>query len=385
MHCTFSVFLKWMFFILLLTLAIWFVREEWSKYLEKSTSFMVTTKEMNYMPVQVICFSPFAKLSVLEFYDENGTLQDVLFNPDMIENLTSWQDFENDVMYKIGKDFDLQLSVYQKGKADLKTNLTEGENIFNDTSIIVYELSTWGNGLCYQMQLPFIKKTLSFEVMFKDSVKSEDIPVVEVYLTSSDNAYGVVLSEWKNGEELKFTLHDKESHFKIKAEETLLLNMDSTCTMNPEECLNNLFDDIDLTQCPNPCLPITFPNNSKLCNELTKCDNTSDMVCMLIEVYDISSNKLDECQKPCAYTEYRGKLYKHTKFEGNDYGYVTWSYKFAFDEVKVNEEYLIYDTVGVIGVVGGTLGLFIGFSFKDLINDIIDFVQKVFMSKLLNK
>ena len=105
MHCKFSEFLKWMFFALLLTLAIWFVREEWSKYLEKSTSFMVTTKEMNYMPVQVICFSPFVKLSALESYDKNATLQDVLFEPYLIENLTSWQDFENDVMYKIGEDF----------------------------------------------------------------------------------------------------------------------------------------------------------------------------------------------------------------------------------------------------------------------------------------
>ena len=162
MHCTFAGILKWVFFILLLALAIWFVREELSKYFEKSTSFMVTTKEMKHMPVQVICFSPFAKLSVLESYDKSATLQDILWIPETIENISSWQDFENEVMYKIGRSFDLIMSVNQKGETDLKVNMTEGENIFDEFTITLYEVTTWGKGLCYQMQLPFIKKSLSF-------------------------------------------------------------------------------------------------------------------------------------------------------------------------------------------------------------------------------
>ena len=32
---------------------------------------------------------------------------------------------------------------------------------------------------------------------------------------------------------------------------------------------------------------------------------------------------------------------------------------------EINKEYLIYDTLSLIGTVGGTLGLFIGFSFYD--------------------
>ena len=233
------------------------------------------------------------------------------------------------------------------------------------------------------MQLPFIKKSLSFDIIFKDTIQ-DDIPEIEVLLTSSENAYGVVFSEWKYGEELSFTLRDSESYFKVKAKETLLLDMDSKCTMNPEQSIKDILDSINLKPCSNPCMP----NNSKLSEKLGKCKTAQEVYCMLhfaMDVHVLTSNKLDDCQRPCSYTEYVGKLYKHTKFEGNDHNYVTWSYKFAFDDVKVNEEYLIYDTVGVIGVVGGTLGLFIGFSFKDLINDIIDFVQNIFMSKILKK
>ena len=39
-------------------------------------------------------------------------------------------------------------------------------------------------------------------------------------------------------------------------------------------------------------------------------------------------------------------------------------------EIEVNEEYFILDLVGFIGSIGGTLGLCIGFSFKDLFRDI---------------
>ena len=35
-------------------------------------------------------------------------------------------------------------------------------------------------------------------------------------------------------------------------------------------------------------------------------------------------------------------------------------------------EYFIYDTLSMIGTVGGTLGLFVGFSFYDFISMVID-------------
>ena len=40
--------------------------------------------------------------------------------------------------------------------------------------------------------------------------------------------------------------------------------------------------------------------------------------------------------------------------------------------IDVQEEYLVYDSTGFIGSVGGTLGLFIGFSFREIVNLIIE-------------
>ena len=45
--------------------------------------------------------------------------------------------------------------------------------------------------------------------------------------------------------------------------------------------------------------------------------------------------------------------------------------------VTIHEEYLIIDFYGMVGVVGGTLGLFVGFSFFDVITYLMKFFQKV--------
>ena len=42
----------------------------------------------------------------------------------------------------------------------------------------------------------------------------------------------------------------------------------------------------------------------------------------------------------------------------------------------VMKEYRIYDTAGMVGTVGGSLGLFLGFSFYGALSDILDLLVK---------
>ena len=42
-------------------------------------------------------------------------------------------------------------------------------------------------------------------------------------------------------------------------------------------------------------------------------------------------------------------------------------------EITVYEEYVVYDFNGIVGTVGGSLGLFVGFSFLDIILLVIAF------------
>ena len=44
--------------------------------------------------------------------------------------------------------------------------------------------------------------------------------------------------------------------------------------------------------------------------------------------------------------------------------------------VTVHEEYIVIDFYGMFGIVGGTLGLFVGFSFFDVLTYLITFFSK---------
>ena len=67
----------------------------------------------------------------------------------------------------------------------------------------------------------------------------------------------------------------------------------------------------------------------------------------------------------CNQFEYFGltKKFYHDKYPKNKAG---WIILFLSKHIIVEKEYLIYDFIGIVGSVGGTLGLFIGFSFYDL-------------------
>ena len=60
------------------------------------------------------------------------------------------------------------------------------------------------------------------------------------------------------------------------------------------------------------------------------------------------------------------------------YDYHEFIYQFgnSNNKMKAFHEYIITDTMGMIGSVGGTLGIFIGFSMTGVISSIIEFFKE---------
>ena len=91
----------------------------------------------------------------------------------------------------------------------------------------------------------------------------------------------------------------------------------------------------------------------------------------------INSEAVEYCLKDCSITEYKGKLFHkkgdrevHFKNNPNDKGknmQMFWKYIFASKQAKVYNEYLVYDPIGVIGIIGGTIGLLTGISILSII------------------
>ena len=100
------------------------------------------------------------------------------------------------------------------------------------------------------------------------------------------------------------------------------------------------------------------------------------------EMNVIMGNVNEKCPKHCSATQYAGKRTfvlhsnENTKYD------VNWFYVFASKEIEVNQEYLLYEITDIISNVGGILGLFIGFSFRDVIGCIIEYIKCYVIKKL---
>ena len=81
-----------------------------------------------------------------------------------------------------------------------------------------------------------------------------------------------------------------------------------------------------------------------------------------------------QCPRSCSYLQYNGKA--NPIYGMNNSRMISVTYWFGNrNDVKTFKEYLIYGVTDVIGFVGGTLGLFVGFSFLDSVVRIVNYFR----------
>ena len=76
--------------------------------------------------------------------------------------------------------------------------------------------------------------------------------------------------------------------------------------------------------------------------------------------------------KTCTIIQYSGEI-KWEDFKPEREVYFVYNFQDP-KTVSVHEEYLIYDTIGFMGSLGGTLGMFIGFSINNTFSTFVRFI-----------
>ena len=90
------------------------------------------------------------------------------------------------------------------------------------------------------------------------------------------------------------------------------------------------------------------------------------------------------CTKMCTTLTYHGSVIYGTGSSKNPRNLLIYFW-FASKEIKIHQEYLIFDTNGLIGSIGGSLGLFIGFPFHGALISILAFIKDILIrSKFLS-
>ena len=127
-----------------------------------------------------------------------------------------------------------------------------------------------------------------------------------------------------------------------------------------------------------PCLPIRYKTIMKLSgvHPMPICQDSKKE--MWKNLSTIWNKLLTTCPNSCTQFQYQGKMKSLVGYV-NDSKSVWMDYLFLSGYLQVHQEYLVYEIDDIIGSIGGTLGLFIGFSFLELVRHFIRTIKNNFV------
>ena len=273
-----------------------------------------------------------------------------------------------------GENFNISYSVRNAYTHQIPVNLTFGENIIPGSNLkVLFEkirlCSAWHTfykitPLDYSFKMP---------VSYKLAFIFQKPAAHKVYLHLSSENYAIPIDgialesfELKSGEAKSITLFpEKRIFLKGKCQELF-----------PSENELWLYRGVEkaIQICANPCHPPGLylgKRMNKFIKTMKPCKKSedNDKQCSLKAL--LGAKPTDPTSKPCQRLQYTGV------FTGI-YGALTSMNRIEYTiylkdppMMTVKEEYLIYDYVGLISSVGGTLGICVGISFYGISEDMV--------------
>ena len=250
------------------------------------------------------------------------------------------------------------------------------------------QLTSLYHGNCYKVTPNVTTSKINvvwilMETSFDKSIPKEILPDVEIFQSSEENSYGVILDSW-DGKVFALYAEKNTDFFPIIQPEKYIYDQSKTkCRIQSfYECYTSVIVSTNFEwdgNCSSKCFPAALPILDKL--DIPICKSIEDLKCNyhLLDKY-LDEITIDMCPKACSILQYSetvimGDRHKIYRTNGSDY-LRRFSYHLGkLQNVIVHKEYLIYDFIGVIGSAGGTLGLFIGFSFINVIDSIVSFLK----------
>ena len=338
--------LEWSLFLGLCGISAIFMQGVLNKYFSGKTSIAQSESTITELPTVVLCFT--------------------------IPNSRT-TDFE------YGSDFKIKYSVtVSSGESAIFLEQGKYAKVMGE-SINFENITTENLGYCYKLtsNLTYgymIKEYTDFQIYFNESIPQEDLPSLKIYLTSEKISYGIVYSRSRWGGKMMKIHIEKHMNkvMELKQEMRSFLPTNSKCSHESNiECIGRLLK-ANLNSSSSPCSMISFPH-LPIC-KINKTKDENDMFWSLWKKF------LKECpSKLCINVEYSGEENFYEKLHDKNMT-IKFRYRFSSNSTTVYEEYLIYDIISVIGSVGGTLGMCIGFSFTGLISSLINLLQHGIMT-----
>ena len=304
-------------------------------------------------PGITLCFSPPYKQSIM---DEYNLASDHF---DDIGQVVQLKKFVDKASYLLNTDF--YLSMFWS-----KENLDIGTNMVRNHMVNVTKAYSLSRGLCYLISTNFEEK----DKLILSLEKSDSMENLKVFLTFTSKNHSILSLDQNNLDvlnpfEMEIDFSARATTIALKESKRELI---TNCNFDGfyHLCLaEEIVQKLNETQCPTKCTSV-FLNTL---NDLPLCDTKDSENCIHND-WQIDTQK--SCQIECKITEFTGKIRSNGKSQDNSTNIHILKPKMRI----VTKEYLIYNEVGMIGTIGGSLGLFLGFSFYGAISDLLEFIKR---------
>ena len=310
-------------------------------------------------PTITVCMHPLFKSTSMASYGltDQG---DVLYEDFIDETLEDRLEF---LSYLLGRDYEIEMTVGYMGPG--KT-LSEGMEIVGNLSYEVQPIQTLAYGTCYKIQPSFMLFSVPFDCNLRISLTSNlqqaDIPLTAIiYLTSNNTWQSITTSDWPQFTPSKIELTIGNSYYyQFKATEYLF----SQGVENSEDCWKR---HLNMSSCKTKCKWASF-------TDLPMCNSSQEVTCLMFDE-DIGEPYNDcNCRKRSL--TYHGDLTKLAKYSSNNATNIEISILSFTKEVREEIEVITFSNL--IGSLGGSLGMFFGFSISTYVLYLLDkFVIKI--------
>ena len=284
-------------------------------------------------------------------------------------------------------DMDFNISIILPNLTYLKLDIGANHTQYDGDVLKLEKFLTPSTGICYKItkstSAPFINQTyFSMEIFFNNSLSKNDLPTTKFFITTERNSYGIANFQWIEGEVLTYDVKPETmTEVNLKIEKNILLRSETDCTESSMyQCIvSKCIKTFKCEQWEDGCIPRNFYESLRpfFDEETLICKHEIDQSSNCSKQLMFDSLQNNGCKNPCSTTEFIGKVSFEGEIENIPLTHRSW---FVYHikapaMIAVQKQYLIYDFEGLVGSVGGTLGMFIGFSFINIITHVLAFFQ----------
>ena len=305
------------------------------------------TVESIEFPTVTLCMVPGHKNSVIKKYGW-GPAMDILLKNMSTKSLS---DVFNEASYINGSDMD----ILDDSKEHLKLNFFRALNYSIDP------INTFHHGTCYKLQ-PFSPITetpqyLGLKIVLKD-INGEDKPTgVKVFLTSNKTWQNIANEQWPQINPTQFLLEFKDKGLVKGMKLKLTENRFQEGTVDIADCHRNLY--LNKYNCTNKC---SFLSS----NSLPVCNSTQDENCGT-RGRKSHQHEFINCFKVKKFLTYNPTTYDFLWNPILNSSTIQFFMSIQDLQKEVREEVKAITPESFIGSLGGSVGMFFGFSFTSTI------------------